>query len=186
MNWLNPHLSRRGTSQESEIAIKGTFEEENQTSIEECQKLEEWANGKSKVLELGTYRCGTTSYLSRVVGQVVSVDNYLEGTIEDYARNIVKLKGFNINNVQLINSSTESFLLSTREMFDLIFIDACHQFKSVVRDIILSEYRLRYCGIICGHDYDMDGVKRAVDELVVPYYRSFEVYKHLWKGESLK
>ena len=56
-------------------------------------------------------------------------------------------------------------------VLDFAYIDACHLYESVRRDISSWYPRVRTGGLICGHDYNgkMDrkgkwGVKRAVDE----------------------
>jgi len=52
--------------------------------------------------------------------------------------------------------------------FDLIFIDAAHDFESVRQDILIAFKAIAPGGIICGHDYhsDGDGVRAAVNQLV--------------------
>lgn len=52
--------------------------------------------------------------------------------------------------------------------FDMVFIDAAHDFQNVAADISLWSQTLREGGLICGHDYgDFSGVTRAVD-LIIP------------------
>jgi hypothetical protein len=47
---------------------------------------------------------------------------------------------------------------------DLVYIDACHKYESVKRDI-LSSMRL-YPKVISGHDYTWSGVSKAVNEVL--------------------
>jgi predicted O-methyltransferase YrrM len=52
--------------------------------------------------------------------------------------------------------------------FDLVFIDASHDYNSVANDIRAWQGLLRSGGMLAGHDYCPErwpGVKRAVDEL---------------------
>ncbi len=58
-------------------------------------------------------------------------------------------------------------------MFDLVFIDASHDYQSVKDDITAWRLLLRDGGILCGHDYDhpmCPDVKKAVDELIDDFY----------------
>jgi Methyltransferase domain len=52
--------------------------------------------------------------------------------------------------------------------FDLIFIDAAHDYESVVQDIGAWRKKLSADGMLCGHDYSQHwpDVVKAVDELV--------------------
>lgn len=47
---------------------------------------------------------------------------------------------------------------------DFAFIDADHSYEGCSRDIADWTPKIRKGGMICGHDYNWDGVKRAVDE----------------------
>lgn len=66
--------------------------------------------------------------------------------------------------------------------FDLIFIDAGHNYEDVVADIKAWRPLLQEGGILCGHDYAEyhPGVIRAVDELVP----KFRVVGTIWTTEG--
>src|SRR6266481_2167623 len=49
---------------------------------------------------------------------------------------------------------------------DFVFIDGDHLYESVKLDIVSWLPKIRPGGVICGHDIDMPGVRRAVDEMV--------------------
>lgn len=67
-------------------------------------------------------------------------------------------------------TSQDSSLLIGENNFDLIFIDANHEYESVKKDIFYWKTKIRQGGILCGHDYlisDNDpsnGVAKAVKE----------------------
>lgn len=50
--------------------------------------------------------------------------------------------------------------------FDFVYIDACHQYESVKEDIIAWLPKVKPNGFIGGHDYNIEGVKKAVNEVV--------------------
>lgn len=54
----------------------------------------------------------------------------------------------------------------TDNSLDFVFVDACHEYESVKRDIIAWAPKLKDNGLLCGHDIHFPGVKRAIDELI--------------------
>jgi hypothetical protein len=52
---------------------------------------------------------------------------------------------------------------------DFLFIDANHSYESVKKDLELWYPKVKYGGVISGHDYNSKDVKRAVDE----YFKYF-------------
>lgn len=66
-------------------------------------------------------------------------------------------------------TSLEAAALLGDESFDMIFLDASHDYQSVKADILAWTPLLTKGGILCGHDYDPPnwmGVKQAVEECV--------------------
>jgi predicted O-methyltransferase YrrM len=83
-----------------------------------------------------------------------------------------------------VNSLQAARWMATQgKRFDLIFIDASHDFESVKADILAWRPLLKDGGILCGHDYDdlpNPGVKQAVD-LLIPKFR---VIGTIWTTEE--
>lgn len=50
------------------------------------------------------------------------------------------------------------------EYFDFVYIDANHQYEYVLEDIKAWLPKVKKGGVLGGHDYDLDGVKKAVAE----------------------
>tara|TARA_R100000734_G_scaffold11024_1_gene8268 strand:- start:94 stop:666 length:573 start_codon:yes stop_codon:yes gene_type:complete len=78
-------------------------------------------------------------------------------------------------NVNLHKSLTHIFLETIPDnTYDIIYIDADHQYNAVKRDIELSFKKIKNGGFIMGHDYELNkdkcnhnwqfGTKKAVDE----------------------
>jgi Methyltransferase domain len=70
----------------------------------------------------------------------------------------------------VLRMSSMEALLHTPDHFDLIFIDANHEYTQVKQDILSWLPKVRPGALLAGHDYDaqipmFSGVKRAVDEV---------------------
>lgn len=64
--------------------------------------------------------------------------------------------------------------------FDAVFIDADHSYKAVMEDISAWYPKVKYGGIICGHDFDEEGVKRAVSEYFDDYHELVKTIGRCW------
>ena len=54
---------------------------------------------------------------------------------------------------------------------DFVYIDGCHDYKEVKKDIEIWTDKVKQGGIVAGHDYPAEGVKRAVDEYTNGKYK---------------
>ena len=62
--------------------------------------------------------------------------------------------------------AAEALLGEHGPVFDLIFIDAAHDYKSVRMDIKAWRPLVKPGGILAGHDFNWEGVRNAVEDLV--------------------
>ncbi len=72
--------------------------------------------------------------------------------------------------VTILRMRSLEALAHTPDDFDLVFIDANHEYLEVKQDILAWLPKVRDGGILAGHDYEPNipmfcGVKRAVDEI---------------------
>lgn len=79
----------------------------------------------------------------------------------------------------------------TKEKFDVIYIDAEHQYKNVIIDLFIWYTKLNVGGYMCGHDFIIDknsgfyGCTKAVQDFInfiTPYHGTYEF--HVFKDGS--
>jgi hypothetical protein len=74
------------------------------------------------------------------------------------------------NYVPMVMTSAEAARQLSDTRFDMVFIDADHDYGKVKEDILAWRPLLVPGGLLCGHDYSWEewgvGVIRAVDELL--------------------
>ncbi len=95
--------------------------------------------GCNKYLELGVYNGLNVSKIHEICKYCVGVD--IENNLK-------------YNNFIFKHKTTDEFFSENKETFDIIFIDADHNFESVKKDFINSLKVLNIHGIIFLHDTD--------------------------------
>ena len=60
--------------------------------------------------------------------------------------------------------SAEAYKDFEDRYFDFVYIDAKHTYENVLADCSVWFMKVREDGILCGHDYSMEQVRRAVHE----------------------
>lgn len=68
---------------------------------------------------------------------------------------------------QKMTSKAASVLFTDRTV-DCVYIDGLHTCEGVMNDINLWLPKLKLDGIIAGHDFYMDGVRKAVEAMIKP------------------
>jgi len=61
-------------------------------------------------------------------------------------------------------SSIEASKKFVDDMFDFIYIDACHSYNAVLEDLYAWYPKCKIGGLYSGHDFVLPDVKKAVDE----------------------
>ena len=95
--------------------------------------------GYKKYLELGVYFGTTYNYVKKYCEVAHAVD--------------IEFKDF-INKDSFFHMTTDEFFKQNKNMYDLIFIDACHEFGQVKKDFDNSLKVLNPGGVIVLHDTD--------------------------------
>jgi predicted O-methyltransferase YrrM len=139
---------------------------------DELTWLAKQAERHTKIVEVGSFLGRSCRALcDNTKGQVTSVDTWgiehpaygnTTGLFEKFQDNMIGL--MNLRVIKKMSLDAANYLYTSGEQFDMIFIDADHSYDAVKADITAWKLLLSPWGVICGHDYDEDGVKRAVDE----------------------
>ena len=138
----------------------------------------EWLSkvcGGKTVLEVGSFYGRSTICIAQTARRVVSVDTHAgdsntgtANTFETFRKNLVQHKVHMKVDAKVGDFQTVGPKLP-RQAYDVIFIDACHEYDAVKLDIATAEPLLKPGGIWAFHDYKAPyhpGVRRAVDEFL--------------------
>jgi predicted O-methyltransferase YrrM len=138
------------------------------------------ANKEWKVIEIGSYAGASAELISNYVGEITCCDIW-EQYIMPLSRatkvyeEFLLTKERNKNIIEIKKQSSKLANEYADDFFDMVYIDADHSYKSVKTDISSWFKKVKQGGIICGHDYYMEEVKKAVDEFFgeekVKYFR---------------
>lgn len=131
-------------------------------TLEEARELARLATGKS-VLELGSYKGRSTVAMAQTAKQVVSVDwhkgDYAIGecdTLDEFLHNIKEYT----NIIPIVAKTQDAKPLLSEYSFDVVFVDAAHDFASVQHDMCLAQSR--HPQVIAVHDWGKFDVTAAI------------------------
>jgi predicted O-methyltransferase YrrM len=142
----------------------------------ELQVLVDLATGRD-VLEVGSFKGLSAWCMAHTAKSVFSVDTHRANTagqtqmeelttFEDFKRAV---SGF--DNVRWFVGTSQAAAEHVDWTFDMVFLDAMHDYVSIRDDIARWWPKLRVGGILAGHDYGhahFPGVKQAFDERFGP------------------
>jgi len=152
-----------------------------------------------KLLELGSWKgrsiCSVAQQLIERDIKVSIVDTFQgtesEGDAHKEAKE-VDLMGIFINNIKNFGIDDRITIIKNRtddavkefenKSFDLIFVDADHQEESVLKDINNYRPKLKNDGIIAGHDWVWESVRKAISRSGL----SPVVFGNVWYYGKLK
>lgn len=142
--------------------------------IKMYRTLVEQVPNNGTIIELGVWKgrslCSIADIIKRKNLKVYAVDTFEgssnESTEHQEAKKIDLRKVF-VKNIKSFGFDAEIYQMTTNEAaveinekFDLIFIDAEHTFEAMTQD--LENWIPKCKGIIAGHDYELDGIRKAV------------------------
>lgn len=147
-------------------------------NLEELAWLTEQAAKHERIVEIGSYLGRSTRALGEnTPGVVFAVDDWKgprevnwsssDNLFERFCANLRDL--IEVGKVRPCCVSHEEWQVQMAGMLpgpDMVFIDGDHAYESVLRDVKWAISNAEAGALICGHDYDWQNVKKAVDELV--------------------
>lgn len=78
-------------------------------------------------------------------------------------------------NVFVLKMTDMDFLSSLEyAMLDMVYIDAEHSYQAVLKGLSYAYLKVRSGGYLCGHDYNMPEVRKAVDEFCKRFYQKIK------------
>lgn len=93
---------------------------------------------------------------------------YIPGTYDEEAHNIAKRVLSKFKNIEWLIGTTEQVIDKIKnDSLDFCYIDGCHEFEFVKKDIELCLPKVRIGGVLGGHDFHKDhkGVIKAVTDI---------------------
>jgi len=141
---------------------------------------------KINIAEIGVYKGrGTAIWNVELLNKCIDYNyfaiDHFKGSIEhDNNVNYYEITKTNLKPIQkYVNIIKNDSLIESKkydnEFFDIIYIDASHDYDSVKKDILTWLPKLKYGGVICGDDYieGWEGVIRAVNDIFGSYVNKF-------------
>jgi predicted O-methyltransferase YrrM len=154
--------------------IKGWFKPE-QTEV--YQNLVKNIKG-GVIAEIGNYHGLSLSYIfdiCRANGTTIyAIDINTQEELKENLKNwnnVDTVKTFEGDSVDISNNFEDGF-------FDLVFLDGCHDYDYVMREIPAWKPKVKSGGMLCGHDYSiaLKGVKRAVEKNCPNFEHKHEIW----------
>jgi len=135
-------------------------------------------NQPLKIAEIGVYQGrGTSIWNTILINEGITYEyfaiDHFQGssehdkTINYYENTLVNLKPI-IDKIKIIkNNSLSECKNYDDKYFDIVYIDASHEYEFVIEDIKHWLPKIKHGGVICGDDYinGWIGVVKAVDEI---------------------
>ena len=131
------------------------------------------------IIEIGAYAGDSTEIFAKNFEYVFSVDPWMNGyddsdassykyDMKEVEAQFDKVYDKYPNIVKIKHTGDSACSMFSNETFDIVYIDAVHQYDNVKRDIISWLPKVKKGGIIAGHDFQesFEGTMRAVREVL--------------------
>jgi len=143
--------------------------------------------GMKIFLEIGSWKGESSRVFSEYTEQMICVDFWsgllpdadytMEDVYEDFKRNVDTIQ----NLCWLRMPSLEAAKLFPDLSLSGIYVDASHKEKWFRKDLIAWIPKVMWGGIVAGHDFYMEGVKKSVLDIIGEPDMIFDDTSWLWK-----
>jgi precorrin-6B methylase 2 len=168
------------------VDISHALEVEGYMLEDELSWLGQQAQFRKTIVEIGSYLGRSTCALAaNTQGTVYALDDW-EGP-----RDVPDANPNTVFDRYVLNVARYSNIVSMRcdharppelPSPDMVFIDGSHKYEDVRRDIAYWKSKLAIGGLLCGHDYNWDGVYEAVQEFCPKAKPVFATAIWYWKA----
>jgi predicted O-methyltransferase YrrM len=141
----------------------------------ELRWLGEHAANCAKIVELGSWQGRSTrAMLDNSQAHLWCVDSWDRHRPKGYQAGDAEMAAFlknvkdHLDRVTVLRLTTEAAVARVSEdaPFDMVFIDADHAYESVKHDIEAYGPLVRKGGLLSGHDYHHEAIRKVVSELI--------------------
>jgi len=81
------------------------------------------------------------------------------------------VKFCNTKNVEIIRkTSIEASSMFDNESLDFVYLDGDHSYESAKSDMECWWPKVKLSGVLCGHDFQEDGIRKALAEFLMKYH----------------
>lgn len=150
-----------------------------------CEQLSRLEGKSSIMVEVGSWFGQSTAYAATFIKQhemdckFYAVDTWLGSPNEALHQHLVRECGGDVYRIwqeNMAKCEVQDYIIPLRlpsieaakdfedGSIDFVYIDAAHDFDSVVADIRAWYPKVAKGGCLAGHDINLDGVKRAVEQ----------------------
>jgi len=161
------------------------------------QMLVDTAVDGGKIAEVGVWKGKSVCYIGVLIKnsnkniKVYAIDTWQKMNSENYHSDDIfeddKLYNTFLKTIEPISdiilpkrgTSLEVCKQFPDNYFDAVFIDACHDYECIKEDIINWLPKVKYNGILSGHDISFPGVAKATKEILEPKYK-INIQEECW------
>lgn len=176
--------------------LSQAFKVQSHLTLLERIRLYELSSGMNQIAEIGSYIgasacCFGAGTSDTVIKQIICIDTWnndamTEGNRDtwaefkfntaDFSEHVITVRGFSTDVVEQVRAITPAL--------DLLFIDGDHSYEGVKADWDAYKSFLKPGSIVVFHDYGWaEGVKRVVQEDLLPLVSSHDKLPNMWWGK---